>query len=742
MKAIEDLNDIQNELVQPDSTDQSGSAANQNNPASASRGRAPTLFNVEGKICTSSSLARQRRKSTFEAARQIHGGQDKISVAAEVGIIDTALVKCSKDILVTAMSSSKKFTKSVMPVIYKKSLKTYEASEDNLIRSVAVYYSGGVTGKKKYRKIYKYSCYRLNKDKTKNERLAIDSCPLPRLVPYNRIMPYTKSISLGTINSVTDTLCYGLDECDKVTGCYRNLKEMLIKLAEFYLSGCTGHSITWFEEPYTFSVAVGGDGAPFGKDDTACAWLISLLNIGRGVLSSNKNYLLFGGNCSESCIVVQRFIKMLLTDIRDIEKTVMTCSHNGQQVVVKFSFTELPNDMKMLAFLSGELSNSAKYFSSFANVSSDDAKNTQATFGRGIENTWKPWMYSDRLKVVNEVEKLKAKLSKQPLSDTTKRSKVTSFIAQKRSRQEFEPPLGNIIDKAHVEPLHLKNNACALAHRYLLLEVFEISNLPDSIKLFSQVPSNPIARYISEMKTKCGLSRLAKRIVRWFNETKAAGKAFDYRFTGKDSRGFLHNFMYLIAAMEPFQKHGSRQEFTLHVLSYLCLMLRKCVTLFNRIEIKDEDLVDLQHACKVYFTLNCLFFAHHPTAWTLGLVVPVHAKEMKVKYGMGLALNSMEGREAKHISIARYCTNTNYQSRWEQVFMHEYVSLIWLRERGYNNTKPVTSSTLSYVPKRVVKNGSSFCNCGLKKEAESSKCKFCIHPLRNQIVKRVEKACR
>ena len=116
---------------------------------------------------------------------------------------------------------------------------------------------------------------------------------------------------------------------------------------------------------------------------------------------------------------------------------------------------------------------------------------------------------------MNEVQKLKAKLSKQSLSYSTKRSKVTYFIAQKKSREEFEPPLGNIIDKAHVESLHLKNNACALAHWYLLLEVFEISNLPDSIKLFSQVPSNsPIARYICEMKTKCGLSSLAKRIVR------------------------------------------------------------------------------------------------------------------------------------------------------------------------------------------------------------------------------------
>jgi hypothetical protein len=73
-------------------------------------------------------------------------------------------------------------------------------------------------------------------------------------------------------------------------------------------------------------------------------------------------------------------------------------------------------------------------------------------------------VYSDRLKVVKEMEKLKAKLSKQPLSDSTKTSKVTYFIAQKKSREEFESPLGNIIDKEHVEPLHLKNNACDLAH--------------------------------------------------------------------------------------------------------------------------------------------------------------------------------------------------------------------------------------------------------------------------------------
>ncbi len=30
-----------------------------------------------------------------------------------------------------------------------------------MVRSVSVYYSGGVAGKKKYRKIYKDSCYKI-----------------------------------------------------------------------------------------------------------------------------------------------------------------------------------------------------------------------------------------------------------------------------------------------------------------------------------------------------------------------------------------------------------------------------------------------------------------------------------------------------------------------------------------------------------------------------------------------------
>jgi hypothetical protein len=124
-----------------------------------------------------------------------------------------------------------------------------------------------------------------------------------------------------------------------------------------------------FDEPNTFHIALGGDGAPFGKDDTACSWLVRILNIGHHILSRNENFLLFGANCSENCLPVRRFIAKLMTDLDRIQKkSYSVLAVNGEPVQVKFVIGELPIDMKMLEFLGGELTNSATYFSTFADL--------------------------------------------------------------------------------------------------------------------------------------------------------------------------------------------------------------------------------------------------------------------------------------------------------------------------------------------------------------------------------------
>lgn len=50
------------------------------------------------------------------------------------------------------------------------------------------------------------------------------------------------------------------------------------------------------------------------------------------------------------------------------------------------------------------------------------------------------------------------------LAVSTKRSRVTQFIAVKKSRQEFKPLIGKLCDKEVVEPLHLKNNGVQHFH--------------------------------------------------------------------------------------------------------------------------------------------------------------------------------------------------------------------------------------------------------------------------------------
>ena len=213
-------------------------------------------------------------------------------------------------------------------------------------------------------------------------------------------------------------------------------------------------------------------------------------------------------------------------------------------------------------------------------------------------------------------------------------------------------------------------------------------------------------------------------------------KEFDHRFTDRVSRMFLHNFMFLIDVLEKCIK-GKETE-AIHCHAYLCLCLRNAVSLFSRFDITVDQIVELKHYCTSFYRGYNLYFSANTTVWTLGHVVPVHTKEMKEIYGMGLGLNTMEGREAKHIAIAKYAANTAHKYRWEQVFRHEYISLVWLRAHGYSsniNSLSNTSNSLSYIPKRVLNKTPNFCNCGLDKQVSDEVCRFCSHELREKIKK-------
>ena len=535
------------------------------------------------------SAGRKRRKETFEAACIINGGSLENTKPETIGMVEALETRCKEDDIIHAVKGESmkksKLKGKVLPKLYKEELEKFESSGNNMLRSIAIYYSNGVMGRFKYRSVYKAFSFSYATNKKRAAHIKVAN-PTPRLVPYHRLMSYIKSIEIGKLYSVREMLCDGLDESDKVNGCYRELEELVLKLAEFYINSGE-YNILTFDEPNTFHIALGGDGAPFGKDDTACSWLVSILNIGHHILSRNENFLLFGANCSENCLPVRCFIAKLMTDLERIQKkSYSVLAVNGEPIQVKFVIGELPNDMKMLAFLGGELTNSATYFSTFTDVSKDTIVDCKGSFGPQPTDTWKPWVYTKRVRDAKAVENFKQKVNPN-ISEKTRRSKITGFIAKQKSRQEFIPLVADLINKAHIEPLHLKNNACALAHRHLLKLVISWSNL--SISTFSQVPpKSPFYRYVETLKSKCGLNRLAKRIIRGFNDTGANGKDFDYRFTGKDSRMFLYNFMFLINVLETLAKN-EQARLVIHIHAYLCLCLRNAVSLFSRVKITDDE---------------------------------------------------------------------------------------------------------------------------------------------------------
>ena len=174
------------------------------------------------------------------------------------------------------------------------------------------------------------------------------------------------TVDIGELNDIS-----GLSTShEKVWGKYHNPVSYILDLAKFYLEVDNGREdkLKTFESfskkdpsSFLFSLAIGGDAAP----GTGMAILESFLNVGERLPSSKEPFLLFGGDCEKISNVVNNFFKILIKNIRLLESKVFGITTSDGVGKVEFKLTELPNDMKMLAFLVGELSNAATIFLHF-----------------------------------------------------------------------------------------------------------------------------------------------------------------------------------------------------------------------------------------------------------------------------------------------------------------------------------------------------------------------------------------
>ena len=216
-------------------------------------------------------------------------------------------------------------------------------------------------------------------------------------------------------------------------------------------------------------------------------FLLSFLNTGARIASSSESFLLMGANVEENSTMCRNFILNVLSDLKYLESQTFPIQVNDKCIKVEFTLNELPNDMKMLAFLAGELSNASYYFSTFGNVNQTDVNDYFCTFGSEENDDWKSFCYEKRVADVSKVVLKKKELSKSKAALSTKRSNLTLYISKTlHSRQEELPLLEKYIDCAKAEPLHLKNNVVKELF-VKLLKLYTSQSQLGNAKAFSQI---------------------------------------------------------------------------------------------------------------------------------------------------------------------------------------------------------------------------------------------------------------
>ena len=89
--------------------------------------------------------ARRRRKDTLDSCQEIHGGTTDLKPALD-GMWATLVNKCKPKQPHDYFANSKK-ARSVLGPVVKKSIESFESSEQNHIRSVKTIYSKGLLSK-------------------------------------------------------------------------------------------------------------------------------------------------------------------------------------------------------------------------------------------------------------------------------------------------------------------------------------------------------------------------------------------------------------------------------------------------------------------------------------------------------------------------------------------------------------------------------------------------------------------
>ena len=482
------------------------------------------------------------------------------------------------------------------------------------------------------------------------------------------------------------------------------------------------------QKPYlkskVFDMLFGGDGAPA----VGTVFLLGFVNVGKRLMSSKEAFLIFGADVDETDAIVEKYLARIVKDFDFLEENVFIVKGGGRMCPVEFRLGGDSSDMKMLCYLAGQLSNSARFFTNFANVfkSGDAHLNPKFKFG----DHWKPFNYKDMVNdgILAEEQWKRLVNSKGSTKLKDLKAKLATYVGEVlKSRQVCRPRLGKYILKAKADPLHIKNNVCFDMFIRLWVLIYGGVDVDKDVvydELADDCPQHVLVRFVRFVKKDMKLNRLSNQMIKWCNETKGnIENSFIYRFQGEESNSLLDKFPNLVDKFLG-DVSGLNKKY-MFKLFHLCLLLREMISYSTRVTDFNHEILEKMKVVGRRLYVATVKFSRKmsPSLWVLCNITPYHAADMLETYGLGLGAISMEPREQKHQVLARYSENTTPQDKWPMIMRHDFMASIYIRENGFDECKYVKSKH-KYLP---VPHESKCMNCGLIISGKS--CKLCGDPM-------------
>ena len=132
-----------------------------------------------------------------------------------------------------------------------------------------------------------------------------------------------------------------------------------------------------------------------------------------------------------------------------------------------------------------------------------------------------------------------------------------------------------------------------------------------------------------------------------------SARIFSYGFTGLESKYFCWHFATLIQEPLKISSLSKGSVVKLHTLAFVAVKFRDAVSVYSRVEVCIKQVEKLKTLCQHFFNANCLLSnVITSTLRRVGHAISYHTSKLHLRLGHELGLDSMQGRESKHVKLA------------------------------------------------------------------------------------------